>query len=96
MMVVISTSFWGMELWNRRYSPTACRRFISSGLRSRGMNGPVGPAAPRGVATSSSTAFFWAGVSLSAGIAGIRSCASAAAGKISNRKALEQKFMGGV
>jgi hypothetical protein len=96
MMVAISTTFWGTELWKRRYSPTACKRFISSGLRNRGTNGPVGPAAPRGVATSSSTAFFWAGVSLSAGMGGILSCARAAAGKISNRRALEHKFMGGV
>src|SRR5712691_4878497 len=62
------TSFWGRRLLKRRYPPTACKRFISSGLRSRGTNGPVEPIGPRGGAVTSSIAFFCSRVSFSAGM----------------------------
>ena len=34
--MLISTSFCGRELLKRRYSPTLCRRFMSSGCASAG------------------------------------------------------------
>src|ERR1700730_9342263 len=49
-------------------------RIITSGLRRRGMNGPE-TSADR-AALHSATAARWASVSFSAGIGGIRSCAS--------------------
>src|SRR5882757_8206990 len=69
---------------------------MSSGLRSRTTNGPPAPAAPRGVAAISSDAFFCAGVSLSAGIGGKRSWATAETANTNNSVVLNSKFMGGV
>src|SRR5579864_8056784 len=73
-------------LWKRRYSPVFCRRLMNSGLRRSGMKGPPAPAAPRGPAVTSSSAFRCASVIFSLGIGGMRSCAAAALKQNKRRK----------
>src|SRR5262245_28368052 len=61
-------------------------RVITSGLRRRGINGPLSSAWR--AARNSSTAFFWSAVILSEGIGGIRSWALAVAAMIKSKTSI--------
>src|SRR6185436_7795840 len=77
MSMTNSLSLGGSELLNRRWSLNIRVRDISSGLRVSTAQGP--PGSPPRAFLYSSTVFFCAGVSLSAGMGGILSWALASA-----------------